>query len=155
VNSSKLRQSRSRDRILIVDDDAIIGSLWERVLAEEGYGVRRVISARSSLMELQIREFQAVIMDLALPDMDGLDLIRRIRMDFHWIRIIVISGAVGDHMVPLIRSAGADAAQAKPIDLNRMRALVYRTLESIAQCPSGVSVAKEASSATIEDIPPY
>jgi DNA-binding response OmpR family regulator len=95
---------------------------------DQGYSVRRMVSACSALLELHTREFQAVILDLALPDADGLDLIRKIRMEFHWLKIAVISGAVVDHTVPLIRSAGADAAQVKPIDLDRMRTLVNRLL---------------------------
>jgi CheY-like chemotaxis protein len=69
-------------------------------------------------------------MDLGLPDMDGLDLIREIRTEFEWIRIIVISGAVADDLLPLVRAAGADAAQSKPVDLNRLRKVVNQLVDS-------------------------
>ena len=98
-------------------------------MTSDGYLVHCMTSGRSELTELRCREFQAVILDLGLPDMDGLDLIREIRTEFHWIRIIVISGAVGDDMDPVVRSAGADAAHAKPMSLNALRNLFCQSKE--------------------------
>jgi len=124
VSQQSRKATNHAPRLLVVDDDPVVGSLWERVLVQEGYLVRRLDSARSVLMELHTREFQIVILDLALADADGLELVSKIRREFDGIKIIVISGAVAKYTVPLIYSAGADAAQAKPVDLNRMRALV-------------------------------
>ena len=116
-------------RILIVDDSISIGSLWKRALTSDGYVVHCTTRGRSALTELHCREFQAVILDLGLPDMDGLDLIREIRTEFHGIKIIVISGAVGDHMDLVVSSAGADAAHAKPVSLNQLRNLICQLMD--------------------------
>ena len=125
-------------RILIVDDSFSIGSLWKRALTSDGYLVHCTTSGRGALTELHCCDFQAVVLDLGLPDMDGLDLIREIRAEFGWIKIIVISGAVGDHMDLVVSSAGADAAHAKPMSLKEFRNLICQLTEQPLEKASGM-----------------
>lgn len=68
-------------RILVVEDDAVSARLLQRLLEQGGYDTDRAASAAEALSMLQQRYYDAMTLDLMLPDRDGLDLLRDIRAD--------------------------------------------------------------------------
>ncbi|HEY5090755.1 MAG TPA: response regulator, partial [Polyangia bacterium] len=66
-------------RVLIVEDDALTGDNLEKALRAEEIAVRRVPNGTEALAALSAERFTCLILDLTLPDMDGLDLLQRLR----------------------------------------------------------------------------
>jgi CheY-like chemotaxis protein len=66
---------------LIVDDDTSVGLTFERMLREVGHRARRVESADQALLSLDRECPDAVILDIRMPAMDGMDFLRRLRSD--------------------------------------------------------------------------
>jgi CheY-like chemotaxis protein len=117
-------------RILVVDDEPSIQVLFEQVLSEIGYHVAVVGRARQAMAQLRHRQFDLVILDLSLPDGDGLDTIRQIRSEFVDLKVLAISGfMVGDMLNELV-AAGATDALRKPTTPEQLRYSVYRVLDS-------------------------
>lgn len=67
--------------ILVVDDDPDVCWALKRVLCEEGFTVETVGSGHAAFMRLQDTQFQLVLLDAKLSDIDGIDLARRIRAE--------------------------------------------------------------------------
>jgi len=117
--------------IAIVDDDAAIRSALGRALRMENYDVELFEDGTSALKSIQLRAPDAIVLDLQLPDIDGLEICRRIRRagDATPILMLTARDAVNDRVEGL--DVGADDYLVKPFDLAellaRLRALLRRS----------------------------
>ncbi|MFT4287348.1 response regulator transcription factor [Nocardioides sp.] len=117
--------------VLIVEDEEDIALPLVRTLEREGYDVRWVDTGAKALEELAAGFVDVVILDLGLPDMDGLDVCRSARETGYEGAIMIVTARAGelDRVVGL--DYGADDYLAKPFGLAelqaRVRALLRRT----------------------------
>jgi len=116
--------------VAIVDDDAAIRTALGRALRMENYDVEMFEDGASALRSVQLRAPDAIVLDLQLPDIDGLEVCRRIRRagDATPILMLTARDAVNDRVAGL--DVGADDYLVKPFDLAellaRLRALLRR-----------------------------
>jgi len=116
--------------IAIVDDDAAIRTSLGRALRMEDYDVELYEDGQSALRAFQLRAPDAIILDLQLPDIDGLEVCRRIRRSGDATPILMLTArdAVNDRVEGL--DVGADDYLVKPFDLAellaRLRVLLRR-----------------------------
>jgi two-component system response regulator MprA len=116
--------------IAIVDDDGAIRTALGRALRMENYDVELFEDGASALKHIQLRAPDAIVLDLQLPDIDGLEICRRIRRagDPTPILMLTARDAVNDRVEGL--DVGADDYLVKPFDLAellaRLRALLRR-----------------------------
>jgi DNA-binding response OmpR family regulator len=117
-------------RLLLVEDDPMVGESIRDGLGQEGYTVDWVRDGKGAEAALGAEPYGAVLLDLGLPRMDGLDVLRAARAKRNDVPILVITArdAVADRIKGL--DAGADDYLVKPFDLDelaaRVRALVRR-----------------------------
>jgi len=116
-------------RILLVDDDARLATMVADYLGEAGLRTTRVGTGAEAQRLLQHDSFDALILDLTLPDMDGLDLCRRIRADSALpVLMLTARGDPLDRVVGL--ELGADDYLPKPFEprelLARLKAILRR-----------------------------
>jgi two-component system response regulator MprA len=117
--------------IAIVDDDGAIRTALGRALRMENYDVELFEDGASALKSIQLRAPDAIVLDLQLPDIDGLEICRRIRRagDATPILMLTARDAVNDRVEGL--DVGADDYLVKPFDLAellaRLRALLRRS----------------------------
>lgn len=118
-------------RLLIVEDDHLLGSGLEIGLQQEGCSSEWVRDAGAAAQALRDGTFDALVLDLGLPDRDGLSLLEEIRRDGLDIPVLIITArdALDDRVNGL--DAGADDYLTKPFDLPelaaRLRALARRS----------------------------
>ena len=123
-------RTRSRARLLLVDDDEEACRLLSEVLEREGYEVVRALSVEQALLELdRVGPFDAMLTDLRMPGASGLDLLRAARERDPRALVFVLT-AFGDAAAAgeAIR-AGAYDFISKPYDLGSLRAAIAQALE--------------------------
>jgi two-component system response regulator MprA len=118
------------DRVLVVDDDAPVRRMLARTLEAEGHDVTAVADGGMALAEVERSTPDLVILDVAMPGMDGLAVCRRLREKGLAAPILMLTArdSVADRVVGL--DAGADDYLVKPFAVTeltaRLRALVRR-----------------------------
>ena len=119
-------------RILVVDDERAVREALERALRIEGYGVDLAADGTEALTRVALAAPDAIVLDVLMPELDGLEVSRRLRATGDRTPILVLTArdAVADRVAGL--DAGADDYLVKPFALEellaRLRALLRRAV---------------------------
>jgi DNA-binding NtrC family response regulator len=115
-------------RILIVDDDENIRKVLMAILEDKGYNIEAVGTAREAIKRTEKRFYNLALIDIRLPDMEGMDLLTKIRDTTPRMRKIIITG------YPTLQNAvdavnkGADAYIMKPFDVEKVLSTINEQL---------------------------
>ena len=126
-------------QLLLVEDDATMQATLQRSLARRGMAVTALADGRAALAEWRARPPDAVVLDLTLPGLDGLQVLQQARAGGLRTPVLLLTarGTVGDRVLGL--NAGADDYLPKPYDLDeleaRLRALLRRSADG-SQTPT-------------------
>jgi DNA-binding response OmpR family regulator len=118
-------------RILLVEDDVMVASGIKLGLTDAGYAVDWVGSAERAMEVIRAETFDLAVVDIGLPDMDGLALTRQMRKNGHGMPVLILTArdALQDRVQGL--DIGADDYMVKPFELPellaRLRALLRRS----------------------------
>ncbi len=129
-------------RVLVVDDEPNITELVSIVLRYEGFDVSSAHDGRGALRAVRELKPELVILDVTMPDIDGLEVVRRMRAENIWMPVIFLTArdAVADKIAGL--TVGGDDYIAKPFGLDelvaRVRAMVRRNRLAARREESGV-----------------
>jgi two-component system, OmpR family, response regulator MprA len=124
-------------RILVVDDEPAVREALQRALKLDGYDVQLAANGREALAAVPTVEPDAVVLDVLMPQLDGLEVCRRMRRDGDRTPVLMLTArdAVADRVAGL--DAGADDYLVKPFALEellaRLRALLRRHESEPAQ----------------------
>jgi DNA-binding response OmpR family regulator len=120
-------------RILIVEDNSTYGHLVAQRLAQSGLDSDEVTSARAARRAILTVRYAAVILDLGLPDDDGIVLLRDIRSAEHTMPIMIVTARHGlEHRLQGLRE-GADDYLAKPFSMEELVARLHALLRRPGQ----------------------
>ena len=134
--------SEDPTRVLVVDDEPNITELVSIGLRYEGFDVSSAHDGRGALRAVRELKPELVILDVTMPDIDGLEVVRRMRAENIWMPVIFLTArdAVGDKIAGL--TVGGDDYIAKPFSLDelvaRVRAMVRRNHLAARREESGV-----------------
>jgi DNA-binding response OmpR family regulator len=116
-------------RIIVADDEANIRLLMEAVLAEEGYQVTVVATGREALRKILKEDFDLGVFDIKMPDLNGLELIQKIRELKKTFPVIVCSAFKHLQDDYVIGTSGIVAYITKPMNLEDLKTKVRQALE--------------------------
>jgi DNA-binding response OmpR family regulator len=105
-------------RILVVEDEVRIAAFLVKALRKHGYTAEHVETGGDALQRLAGERWSLVLLDLGLPDMDGLDVIRALRDRGSTLPLIVITARAAERDTVLSR--GADDFVAKPLSMQHL-----------------------------------
>ncbi|MEM1552807.1 MAG: response regulator [Candidatus Bathyarchaeia archaeon] len=115
-------------RILVVDDDENIRKVLTTILEEEGYIVDEAENAKKAIEKTKRKVYNLALIDIRLPDMEGIELLTRMKDTVPRMRKIIITG------YPTLQNAieavnrGADAYILKPFDMDKVLATIKEQL---------------------------
>ncbi len=116
-------------RILIVDDDENIRTVLKAILEDEGYNVDSVGTAKSAIEKTRRNFYNVALIDIRLPDMEGIELLAKVKDTTPRMRKIIITG------YPTLQNAveavnrGSDAYILKPFDVNKILETIAKQLK--------------------------
>lgn len=108
--------------VLVIEDDRDVGNVFKLALEMQGYNVKLVYDATQALSSEALSLFDAIIMDLLLPDMDGFDLVKYFRRQAETSNtpVIVVSGATAGYQMGKALEAGANIFLGKPVAVEEL-----------------------------------
>lgn len=114
--------------ILIVEDDPAVATMLDMTFSLEGYATEVVTGGAAAVTRLQGSPVDVVVLDVMMPEVDGLEVLRALRTLPAWdeTRVIVSTALASDADLWAGWSAGADYYLTKPFDLDHLRDVVGR-----------------------------
>ena len=113
----------SKGIVLVIDDEPQIQKMLGVILTHAGYEVATAVSGEKGLAELVYKKPQAVLLDMGLPDMEGFDVLLRIR-EFSDVAVIMVSVRGQEDIKVKCLESGADDYITKPLSLEYLEKVV-------------------------------
>jgi DNA-binding NtrC family response regulator len=82
----------TKPQVLVIDDDAVIGRSFDRVLSDKGYEVSTALNGEEALKDMENTEYDVVFTDIKMPGIDGIEVAERIKARCPWTPVVVITG---------------------------------------------------------------
>ena len=117
-------------RVLVVDDEPFVLKSCDRVLCAEGMKVTGAATGHEGLWWMQRGEFDVVLLDIKLPDMDGIDILRSIKKKDSETAVVVITGFPSKHNAFEALGCGAADYVVKPFTPDEIKAAVTKALKT-------------------------
>ncbi|MEE0421344.1 MAG: response regulator transcription factor [Lachnospiraceae bacterium] len=121
----------AKHNLLIVEDEKAISNLIATTLETQGYHYTKAKNGNQAMIEIVSRRPEIILLDLGLPDMDGMDIIKKVRT-FSSVPIIVISARNEDRDKIEALDAGADDYLTKPFSVEELLARLRSTFRRIS-----------------------
>jgi DNA-binding NtrC family response regulator len=116
-------------RILIVDDDENIRKVLQAILEEEGYIVEAVDTAKKGIERSEKSFYNVALIDIRLPDMEGIELLAKMRDTKPKMRKIIVTGYPTLQNAVAAVNKGADAYIMKPFDVEKILKTITEQLK--------------------------
>lgn len=114
--------------VLLVEDDPDARAMVQRRLAHEGFTCTAVETGQAALDATRHEAFDAVLLDLGLPDMDGLDVLAALRRASARLPVLMMTAQGAHPFIELAHDQGATAYLVKPIGRTEMRQALERAI---------------------------
>jgi DNA-binding response OmpR family regulator len=120
-------------RLLLAEDDALLGAGLRAALSKSGFAITWVRDGKAALEVLAVSEFAAMVLDLGLPGVSGLDVLRKIRAAGSLLPVLILTARDSTHDKVTCLDSGADDFLVKTTDMEeliaRLRTLIRRTVQ--------------------------
>jgi DNA-binding NtrC family response regulator len=115
-------------RIMVIDDESIVGKMLKAVLEQEGYEVEPFLSAAPALARLKEEKFDVVITDLKMKGIDGMEVLHTVKKENAETKVIMITAFASlDAAVEALRGK-VDDFFPKPVKIKDLKACIERLL---------------------------
>ena len=116
-------------RILIVDDEEIVIRSCKRILDGDEFQVESVQDGREALRKVEENAYDVMILDIMMPNIDGLEVLRRVKETHPDVDVIMLTGLSQAETVAQARKLGARDFISKPFEPDELKQVVQRALE--------------------------
>ena len=140
----------TKTQVLVIDDDAVVGRSFDRVLSGKGYEVSTALSGEEALDTMDNSEFDVVFTDIKMPGMDGLEVAERIKERCPWTPVVVITGYGTEDNEAKASVLGVSGFVRKPLTPEMIESITLKAVEEnevvlhAAERPEEVEVVAEA-----------
>jgi DNA-binding response OmpR family regulator len=117
-------------KILVIEDDLSVSMTLKQLLSRQNYAVDTVAEGKAGLEMVEAFEYDLILLDIKLPDRDGVEICKQIRERGYWMPILILTGIDEREEKALALNTGADDYVVKPFDslelIARVQALLRR-----------------------------
>lgn len=103
--------------ILVVDDEAVANKYLKKILGASGHNVSVSNDAKSALAKVESNLFDIILLDIRMPEVDGIEILRQIRKCNNRVAIIMLTAHSDESVVNKSFAEGADYFMVKPTDI--------------------------------------
>jgi len=114
--------------ILLVDDDHSLRNMLSFVLGKEGYQVDEAVNGMDALKKLKGRKYDLVISDIRMPDLNGIELLKKIKTHEQELPVIMITAYAATHDAIEAMKLGAEDYIMKPFNLEELKIIINKSL---------------------------
>ncbi len=120
-------------QVLVIDDDAVVGRSFDRVLSNKGYEVSTALNGEQALETMENKNFDVVFTDIKMPGMDGLEVTERIKARCPWTPVVVITGYGTQANEVRASVLGANGFVRKPLTPEMIESVTLKALHDAGQ----------------------
>ena len=102
-------------KVLVVDDDPVVGKSFDRVLSAKGYAVITASNGQEALSKLDAEDYDVVYTDIKMPGMSGLEMAERVRERRPWLPVVIVTGYGSPDNEARAEAAGVSGFLRKPL----------------------------------------
>ncbi|MBI5279032.1 MAG: response regulator [Burkholderiales bacterium] len=133
-------------KLLVVDDDPVVGASFKRVLSGKGYIVVAAENGAVALERLKAEKFDAVFTDLRMPGMDGVQVAERVRAEQPWTPVVIVTGYGSPASEERARAAGVTEFLHKPLSPEEIEDSAAKAVRTVPEAmPQAVAEAQPAT----------
>ena len=118
-----------KPQVLVIDDDAVVGRSFDRVLSGIGYEVSTALTGEEGLKNMETTAYDVVFTDINMPGMDGLEVTERIKAKCPWTPVVVITGYGTEENEAEASVLGVSGFVHKPLTPEIIESITLKALE--------------------------
>ena len=137
-------------KVLVVDDDPVVGKSFDRVLSGKGYAVITASNAQEALNKLDAEDYDVVFTDIKMPGMSGLEMAERVKERRPWLPVVIVTGYGSPDNEARAEAAGVSGFLRKPLSPEMIEGSAQKALsEKDATAQSAAAAAALSQPAAI------
>jgi len=122
----------AKRHVLVIDDDAVVGRSFDRVLSNKGYEVDTALNGEEGLKDIESQDYDVIFTDIKMPGMDGLEVAERIKARCPWTPVVVITGYGTEENEARAHVLGVNGFVRKPLTPEMIESVTLKALEKPA-----------------------
>ena len=141
-----------KPQVLVIDDDAVVGRSFDRVLSGKGYEVSTALSGEEALQSIENTEFDVVFTDIRMPGMDGLEVAERIKAKCPWTPVVIITGYGTADNEARASVLGVSGFVRKPLTPEIIESITLKALYETEEVEAPLNKPEMAADAEVETV---
>jgi CheY-like chemotaxis protein len=137
-------------KVLVVDDDPVVGKSFDRVLSGKGYAVITASNGQEALNKLDAEDYDVVFTDIKMPGMSGLEMAERVKERRPWLPVVIITGYGSPDNEARAEAAGVSGFLRKPLSPEMIEGSAHKALsekDATAQSASAAAAIAQPAAA--------
>jgi DNA-binding NtrC family response regulator len=122
----------AKRHVLVIDDDAVVGRSFDRVLSDKGYEVDTARNGEEGLKDIEAQAYDVIFTDIKMPGIDGLEVAERIKARCPWTPVVVITGYGTEENEARAHVLGVNGFVRKPLTPEMIESVTLKALEKPA-----------------------
>ena len=140
-------------KVLVVDDDPVVGKSFDRVLSGKGYAVITASNGQEALNKLDAEDYDVVFTDIKMPGMNGLEVAERVKQRRPWLPVVIVTGYGSTENETRAEAAGVSSFLRKPLSPEMIEGSAEKALLERDAAPAQAKAAAAPQPATADGAP--
>ena len=136
-----------KPQVLVIDDDAVVGRSFDRVLTKKGYEVNTALTGEEGLERIEAKNYDVVFTDIQMPGMNGMEVAEHIKSKCPWTPVVVITGYGTEEHEAQASVLGVSGFVHKPLTPEIIESITLKALAPAETRPEAANEAEVAPAA--------